>query len=66
MSSTSCLLKYLAMDTQRAWENVAITLGSRQSIRHSELLQTTPQFGRNSLDLQSYQQIIDYLSQVNT
>ncbi|XP_066901299.1 alsin [Halyomorpha halys] len=52
-----------AMDTQRAWENVAITLGSRQSIRHSELLQTTPQFGRNSLDLQSYHQIIDYLSQ---
>uniref|UniRef100_A0A1B6BY78 VPS9 domain-containing protein n=1 Tax=Clastoptera arizonana TaxID=38151 RepID=A0A1B6BY78_9HEMI len=41
-------------DTQRTWENIAVLLNSRgSSQRPHERLQTIPQFGRNSLDIQS-------------
>uniref|UniRef100_A0A146M3M8 Alsin n=4 Tax=Lygus hesperus TaxID=30085 RepID=A0A146M3M8_LYGHE len=50
-------------DTQKAWENIASILGNRHGTRHHELLQTIPQYGRSSLDVKSYKQVVAYLQQ---
>ncbi|XP_054282375.1 alsin [Macrosteles quadrilineatus] len=52
-------------DTQRAWDNIAVALTSHPASqhRHHESLQTIPQFGRTSLDTQSYHNVCAYLNQ---
>lgn len=54
-------------DTQRAWESIAVALISRgPNQRPHERLQTIPQFGRDSLDVQSYKNICNYLNHVSS
>ncbi|KAG8246923.1 agglutinin-like protein 2 [Homalodisca vitripennis] len=52
-------------DTQRAWDSVAVALAAHPTSLHRlhESLQTIPQFGRDSLDSQSYQSVCNYLNQ---
>jgi hypothetical protein len=55
------------VDLQKVWENVAVVINNSQrerGIPSSGQLDTIPQFGRDSLDKESYQELRLYLVKV--